>query len=560
MKRFFAVSILIAVACVAAACGSPSARGAGSAHLVASHDQDAPGGPKGHYLVPGTIHKIRHVIVIMQENRSFDSYFGTYPGAVGIPRSNGVPTVCLPDPLRHTCDKPFHDVYDINGGGPHGLSASKMDVHKGAMNGFVRAADDAVHHCTNVDDPACQLLTKPGREPDVMGYHTAAEIPNYWTYAKDFVLADRMFEAVKSWSLPEHLYMVSAWSAKCSSDRPMSCHNNIKGPYSATAFDHAVREELTTGKTDVDLAWTDITWLLHLFQVSWGYYVQTGFQPDCDDDDAETCARVRQSYHTPGIWNPLPLFEDVRQDKQLANVQPLSAFLDQARLGTLPAVSWVVPSQADSEHPPASVHQGQAYVTSLVNAVMESPDWNSTAIFLSWDDWGGFYDNVVPPNVDLNGYGMRVPLIVISPYARKGWIDHDVLTSDAILKFVEDDFIGSLRLDPKTDGRPDRRPDVRENASILGDLIDAFNFAQKPRQPVLLATNPPSDSPDLSSFWRNWPRCFACTDPRPRSGAGPSAGVEAPRPRAPPRRPSCPGRDRTSQAKPPPTPRRAPRS
>ncbi len=111
---------------------------------------------------------------------------------------------------------------------------------------------------------------------------------------------------------------------------------------------------------------------------------------------------------------------------------------------------------------------------------MKSPDWNSTAIFLAWDDWGGFYDNVVPPRVDENGYGLRVPAIVISPYAKKGYIDHQILSSDAYLKFIEDDFLNGARLNPKTDGRPDRRPDVRENEPILGNLVNDFNFSQAP--------------------------------------------------------------------------------
>jgi hypothetical protein len=87
------------------------------------------------------------------------------------------------------------------------------------------------------------------------------------------------------------------------------------------------------------------------------------------------------------------------------------------------------------------VHQGQAYVTSIINAAMEGPDWDSTAIFLAWDDWGGFYDNAVPPAVDQNGYGLRVPSLVISPYARRGYVDHQILSSDAYLKFIEDDFL-----------------------------------------------------------------------------------------------------------------------
>jgi phospholipase C len=121
---------------------------------------------------------------------------------------------------------------------------------------------------------------------------------------------------------------------------------------------------------------------------------------------------------------------------------------------------------------------------------MNGPDWKSTAVFLAWDDWGGFYDHVVPPTVDAQGYGLRVPGLVISPYARRGYIDHQTLSFDAYLKFIEDDFLGGQRLNPKSDGRPDPRPDVRENARILGNLVKDFNFKQHPRKPVLLNPNP----------------------------------------------------------------------
>ena len=145
------------------------------------------------------------------------------------------------------------------------------------------------------------------------------------------------------------------------------------------------------------------------------------------------------------------------------------------------------PGQAS---PPANLATGQAYVTNLINTIMKSPDWDSTAIFLAWDDWGGFYDHVVPPAVDQNGYGLRVPALVISPYARPGYIDHQTLTFDAYNKFIEDDFLGGSRLDPATDGRPDPRPDVRENASILGNLAADFDFGQPPRPAVLLPVHP----------------------------------------------------------------------
>ena len=202
------------------------------------------------------------------------------------------------------------------------------------------------------------------------------------------------------------------------------------------------------------------------------------------------CAPVKQGTKTPGIWNPLPYFDTVRQDGQLANITSLDEYYKSAKDGTLPAVSWITPSQAVSEHPPGLISAGQSYVTSLINAAMRGPDWKSTAIFLAWDDWGGFYDHVVPPHVDANGYGLRVPGLVISPYAKRGYIDHQTLSFDAYVKFIEDDFLNGQRLDPKTDGRPDPRPDVRENAAQLGNIIQAFDFEQKPREPLILNPHP----------------------------------------------------------------------
>ena len=182
----------------------------------------------------------------------------------------------------------------------------------------------------------------------------------------------------------------------------------------------------------------------------------------------------------------------MNNDGERQNIQSVSKFFGAAKNGTLPAVSWVVPSGDVSEHPPSSVSAGQSYVTSLVNAVMAGPDWSSTAVFLAWDDWGGFYDHVAPPVVDRNGYGIRVPGIVISPYARRGYVDHQTLSFDAYLKFIEDDFLGGQRLDPRADGRPDPRRNVRENAPILGDLTADFDFAQPPRPPELLEVHPPT--------------------------------------------------------------------
>ena len=137
---------------------------------------------------------------------------------------------------------------------------------------------------------------------------------------------------------------------------------------------------------------------------------------------------------------------------------------------------------------------------------MRSPAWDSTAIFLAWDDWGGYYDHVVPPHADAAGYGMRVPGLVISPYVKRGRVDHQILSFDAYLKFIEDDFLGGQRLDPRTDGRPDPRPVVRESLRILGDLRRDFNFKQKPRRPLLLPTRPagtPNQPPGVAGSLAN---------------------------------------------------------
>ena len=236
-------------------------------------------------------------------------------------------------------------------------------------------------------------------------------------------------------------------------------------------------------------AWTDLTYLLAHHGVSWGYYVTPGRQPDCADGEMR-CQVRQQSSDTPSIWNPLPRFADVAADRQLGNVQDVGGFFAAARTGRLPNVSWIVPSFQNSEHPPATPRVGEAWVTRLVNAVMRSPDWNSSAIFIAWDDWGGFYDNVQPPHVDGEGYGLRVPGLLISPYARRGMVDHQTLSFDAYLKFIEDDFLGGARIDPSTDGRPDSRPGVREAAPQLGNLFSEFDFSQPPLPPFILPPRP----------------------------------------------------------------------
>ena len=172
--------------------------------------------------------------------------------------------------------------------------------------------------------------------------------------------------------LPSHLFMVSAWSAKCTQQGdPASCTNALDGASG------------TKGVTKNDYAWTDLTYLMYKNKVSWAYYLDQGSEPDCEDDQM-TCTQHAQKVKVPGIWNPLPQFDTVKNDGQLANIQDISNFGTAAKQGKLPAVSWVVPNGTDSEHPPALISTGQSYVTSLINSIMQGPDWNSTAIFLSW--------------------------------------------------------------------------------------------------------------------------------------------------------------------------------
>jgi phospholipase C len=429
---------------------------------------------------PDPIHKIRHIIIIMQENRSFDTYFGTFPGADGIPMHNGVPTVCVPDPGAGNCVRPYYDSNDRNRGGPHSAKAAIAAIDGGKMDGFVSVAERGRRGCRDADAPNCRGGT------EVMGYHDGRDLANYWRYARDFVLQDRLFEPNASWSLPQHLFLVSEWSAWCKRvGDPTSCENELQSPDYPPDFRSSSPRFQAPGTGRPDYAWTDLTYLLHAHRVSWAYYVMAGTEPDCANG-RDDCGPVQQKAKTPGIWNPLPFFDTVKRDGELGNIRDLREFYTAAADGTLPAVVWICPAGPYSEHPPGLVSRGQAYVTGLVNAVMRGPQWTSTAIFLTWDDWGGFYDHVVPPRVDENGYGLRVPGIVISPYARRGTIDHQTLSHDAYVKFIEDDFLGSQRIDPKTDGRPDRRPTVRESVPLLGDLRADFDFNQVPRRPEIL--------------------------------------------------------------------------
>jgi phospholipase C len=393
---------------------------------------------------------------------------------------HGHPAVCAPDPILGRCVRPYHSASQRQVGGPHDEESSESDVDGGKMDGFVRELVESHYPCAVERRTAeCSELIGPGGQPDVMSYHTRKEIPNYWSYADHFVLQDRMFAPADSWTLPAHLYLVSGWAAHCSDPRvPMSCRSDI---------DLKDEWRVQQARPNRPLwGWTDITYLLHEGGVDWAYYV---------GDD--TCLRAGCPKRGPRVTvtaqMPVPWFTTVREDHELRRVRGHGDYYEAARRGTLPAVSWVMPYAAVGEHPLTGKHQiwqGMCHVTSVVNAAMRGPDWDSTAIFLTWDDWGGFYDHVRPRKVDALGYGIRVPGLVISPWVHPGTIDHQTLSFDAYLKLIEDLFLDHRRLDPRTDGRPDRRPTVREEIPGLGNLVREFDFHQEPLRPLVLDPTP----------------------------------------------------------------------
>lgn len=391
------------------------------------------------------IQKIAHVVWISQENRSFDNYFGTYPGTDGIP-----PGTCLPVlPGSRRCVKPFHmpdGGVGVDGGPPCDLShlwnAAHAAYDNGRMDGFVWAEGSAY----------------------TMGYYDERDIPNYWAYARHYTLCDRFFSSLNGPSLPNHVYMVAAQSGGLIVNA-----GSIK----------EVEEDLD----DPDgFSFASIIKLLTQSKVSWKYYVETGpvLEAEKGDPDLHWTKSAKQFT----LWNPLPAFKQIRDTpNEMANQVPLTEYFSDLSHGTLPQVSIIIPSNQDSEHPPAAVRRGMWYVTTLVNALMNSPYWKDSLIFITWDDYGGFYDHVAPPAIDAFGYGPRVPALVISPYSKRGYISHSVYSFESILKFIEERF--NL---PHMTARDDR----------ADDMADCFNFNQSPNPPLVIPV--PAKLPEETKY------------------------------------------------------------
>lgn len=389
--------------------------------------------------MPRGLNKLDHFIFIMQENRSFDHYFGTYPGADGIPSG-----ITFTDPYSGDQVVPYHDTSDINFDGPHGWEDAQADINGGKMDGFLaqaytRFAEGVI--------PSKQVGSNPR---EVLGWHDYNEIPNYWNYAGLYVLQDRMFESIAGYSLPAHLYMLAAQS---------DGYTGYQQPY--------------PGQFD----FPEITELLASGDISWRYYVTSGQTIDSQGQAIGSAIEQQQDPDKYTYWNPLPAFPIVQNDSvQRSYLVDTAQFYEDAASGNLPQVCWITPffGSALSEHPAfrGGVRLGMAYVTGLVNAVMQGPNWNSSAIFITWDDWGGYYDHVPPPRVDEYGYGIRVPGLVISPYAKQGYIDHKTYSFESWLKIVEERYgVASM---------------TQRDKNAL-DMIDSFDFTQSPRAPYFLS-------------------------------------------------------------------------
>ncbi|HEV2423375.1 MAG TPA: alkaline phosphatase family protein [Terriglobia bacterium] len=380
--------------------------------------------------VPAGMQRIQHIIWIIQENRTFDNYFGTYPGADGIP-----PGTCLPElPGSASCVKPFHmpnpmPDCDLS----HDWWVAHAAYDHGAMDGFVWAEGSGF----------------------TLAYLDERDIPNYWDYARHYTLADHFFSSLNGGSMPNHVFTVAAQSG--------GLINNVCSP------DHEL-EALEEETDDADgFSFASMVNLLARADVSWKYYVET---PEVEPHVSDPCHVYYPGPQQLGLWNPLPGFKSIRDNpKLMSHLVNVSEFGQDLEKGTLPEVSWVIPDFQDSEHPPEPVEQGMWHVTGLVNALMKSRYWSSSVIFLTWDDYGGFYDHEAPPQVDAYGYGPRVPLLIISPYARRGYITHQRGDFTSMLRFMEERF---------------QLTHLTARDHHAGDMSDAFDFNQSPNPPLVI--------------------------------------------------------------------------
>ena len=379
----------------------------------------------------GSAGKIQHIVFIVKENRSFDNYFGTFPGA------NGATTAKLSTgqtmTLGHMPDPASHDM-------GHQWLHSHNDIDGGKMDRFDQEFD-----CSINGDNLC--LTQLYQ----------SDIPNYWSYAQSYTLADEAFSNVSSGSYPAHLDLVAA-----------SNLNTLDNPHSSDPAQWGC--DATSGTTVVTMdpatyvvgtvfpcfTTTTLGNLADTAGVSWKGY---------------TSVAPQQSGY---IYNPFRSFSSIYYGTDWGTkVVTYDNFITDALAGNLPSISWLTPPSADTDHPPDSACVGENWTVQQINAIMQGPSsqWNSTVIVLTWDDWGGLYDHVPPPYRDQFGLGLRVPFIIISPWSKRG-VYHTQIEFASVLRFMEETF---------------NLPSLGAEDAIANDMQDAFNFGQTPLPPLVLS-------------------------------------------------------------------------
>lgn len=376
-----------------------------------------------------------------KEDHTFDSLFGRFPGA------DGATTYRTPDGRVHRLNhQPLQFLRSVS----KTPADYRVAYDNGKMDGFSQIGG------------AEQTNGFTGKREDVSDSQLyQSDIPNYWRYARTFTLADHFFSSVASNSFPNHLFTIAGEAAN-TDDIPtslgVSTHPNRWGCDAPAGT--LVEQRLRSGA----------------YHFTFPCF---GFSTLADTLAAQNLPWI---YYAPGIdrpgyqWSAFDAIRHVRLGPAWQrHVHPYTQFARDARAGTLPSVSWLVESQKYSDHPDlGNICTGENWTVSQINAIMSNrKEWAHTAIILTWDDWGGFYDHVRPPRGPnpYIMYGLRVPAIIISPYARGGYVDHTVYTYSSMLRFVETVF-----------GLPALTNLDRHAATML----NAFNFKQPPSPPLLL--------------------------------------------------------------------------
>ncbi|HXJ64222.1 MAG TPA: alkaline phosphatase family protein [Actinomycetota bacterium] len=435
---------LVLVAAVSCTSGRPAGNGSPAGDRTSSVGSTSPNAgnvspgathpPTGDATAFRTATPIKHVVFLVKENRSFDNLFGRFPGADGTRVANDHGTM---RPLIRGYDQRLpHDL-------PHDYAAAVRDYDHGKMDGF------------NLTPAANQYAFTQMTGPK--------QLPNYWAWAREFVLGDRFFASVNGPSYPNHLFTIAAQSGGAH-DNPNAPSGDDRGDYKTWGCDAPKSEQVEVADTEGRMHLVSPCFdfrteadLLDQKDIPWAYYAA----PPVPWEDAP-----RSGY----IWSAFASVRHIRDDPQQwsQHIFPVQQVVDDIAHDRLPPVTWLTPQFAYSEHPEYSFCHGENWSTRVIDAIMESPMWSDTAIFLTWDDWGGFYDHVPPEQIDEFGLGIRVPLLVISPYAKQGYVDHTHGEFSSVLRFIEDNW--SL-------------PQLTKRDTDAGNLDEAFDFTQSPRPP-----------------------------------------------------------------------------